>query len=136
MSGDKVNRLSIPVETTVRTPRFVTRTPYQAAETVVCYEDTYLFHIPFERRLIVPLDIAGPTTLADPCVIAEGTTNPGHLAYINLNLTSPNSNSPFVVFVDPAGQPMPAVASMGFRRDFKDITKFRVLMTRRDDGDE
>lgn len=137
MSGDKIRRLSVPpVETTVRTPRFVTRTPYHAAENVICWEDTYLLHIPIERRLIMPLDIAGKLTLADPSLVAEGTSNPSHLAYINLDLVSPNSNSPFVVFVDPAGQPMPAVASMGFRRDFRDIASLRVLMARKDGGDE
>jgi hypothetical protein len=42
-------------------------------------------------------------------------------------LRSQNSGNPFVVFVDPGGDPKPAVASWGYRRDFTDLSKHAVL---------
>jgi hypothetical protein len=59
-------------------------------------------------------------TLSIPSVIVSGTTNPGYIAFVNQNLVT-ESGSPFVVFVAPNAKPMPALASLGFRKDFADI---------------
>jgi hypothetical protein len=66
-------------------------------------------------------------TLNSPSVVVSGTTNPGYVAFINQRKVSPGSSSPFVVFVDPTGKPKPAVASLGYRRDFKDVQGHKVL---------
>jgi hypothetical protein len=66
-------------------------------------------------------------TLGAPSVVCAGTSNPNYLAFINTGVTSPGSGSPFVVFVDPYASPLPALASFGYRRDFRDLTGHTVL---------
>jgi hypothetical protein len=109
-----------------RQPLFVVDTPMGSAPKVVCYRDTYEFHLPLERNQPGLLQ-AAKDTLSFPATVLAGTTTPDQLAFVNQNFTSPNSNSPFVVIVDPKGNPMAAVASMGFRRDFKTLERHTVL---------
>ncbi len=108
-----------------RRPYFTVSTPAPMASKVVCYEDTWNFHVPQVRRDIGATVVQ--ETLASPHVILQGTTNPSHIVYINQNITSPRSQSPLAVIVDPTGNPMPAVASFGYRQDFKDLSRHTVL---------
>jgi hypothetical protein len=66
-------------------------------------------------------------TLGAPSIVCAGTTNPNYLAFVNTAVISPGSGSPFVVFVDPSAIPQPALASFGYRRDFRDLTGHKVL---------
>lgn len=100
-------------------------TPLEQVPTVVCYEDTWQLHVDQIRRDIGTAAIQG--TLEGPAMVVQGTTNPGYLAFVSGNVTSPGGHSPFAVFVDPDGNPLPAVASFGYRRDFKDLTKHTTL---------
>jgi hypothetical protein len=97
-----------------------------SAPKVVCYRDTYELHLPPDRKQSGVLQ-AAKGALKFPAAVVASTTTPDHLAFVNQNFTSPNSNSPFVVIVDPKGNPMAAVASMGFRRDFKTLERHTVL---------
>jgi len=63
-------------------------------------------------------------TLSFPLAVCAGTTNPGYVAFLSQNLASPGSGSPFVVFVDPVAR---AVATAGYRADFRDLERHRVL---------
>jgi hypothetical protein len=111
---------------TTRQPLFVVDTPMGSAPKVICYLDTYKLHLPIDRKQPGLLQ-AAKDALSSPDAIVAGTTTPDHLAFVNQNFTSPVSNHPLVVFVDPKGNPMAAVASMGFRRDFKDLERHTVL---------
>ena len=97
-----------------------------SAPKVVCYRYTYEIHLPLDRKLPGTLQ-AAKDALSFPTAVVAGTTAPDHLAFINQNFTSPTSNSPFVVFVDPNCNPMATVATMGFRRDFKTLERHTVL---------
>jgi len=110
----------------IRQPLFIVTTPYDAAPQVVVYHDTMTIHIPMARQ-IADLHQYTTTTLSSPSVVVSGTSNPGYVAFVNQNILSSGSQAPFVVFVDPEGNPLPAVASVGFRRDFKDLTRHMVL---------
>jgi hypothetical protein len=115
-----------------RKPLFIVTTPYAPTAAVVCYQDTWETHIPAVRRLDPGVQQVVVRTLSQPSVIVTGTTNPGYVAFVNQTDVTPNSGSPFVVFVDPKAvnwlnKPMPAVASIGHRRDFRDITGHDVL---------
>ncbi|MBK5957929.1 hypothetical protein CCR97_06855 [Rhodoplanes elegans] len=110
-----------------RDPYFMATTPFAGAPTVVCWRETW------ERKL-GPAGRTGPgteslvvRTLAEPTAVVAGTSNPGYLAFVNAREVSPGSGAPFVVFVDPLGVPWPAVASIGYRRDFKDLTRHVLL---------
>ena len=116
--------------TAIRPPLFVVDTPYSPSSRVACYMDTFTIHLPLERHMCVALQVAGETTLSNPSLVGEGTTNPQYLMYINQDIRSPNSKAPFVVIVDPEGNPLPVVASMGFRRDLLDVSRVRVLWAR------
>jgi hypothetical protein len=105
---------------------FTVRTPFPAAPEVVCYQDTWDIHIPAVRRVPDAQQIV-MTTLSQPSVIVAGTTNPGYVAFVNQAQLSPNSGNPFVVFVDPEGKPIPAVASIGPRRDFRDLSQHTII---------
>lgn len=69
------------------------------------------------------------STLESPTVILQGTTEPGYVIYLNQEFTSPR-NSPLAVVVDPSANPLPAVATFGFRKDFKDISQKIVVWSR------
>jgi hypothetical protein len=108
-----------------RQPFFVVETPHPSAAKVVCYQDTWDIHMPTVRQNLGAQIVVG--ALQQPSLIIPGTTNEDYLIYLNQDFTSPGHNSPFAVIVDPYGQPMPAVASFGYRRDFKDLTGHTVL---------
>ena len=112
--------------TVTRQPLFIVTTPYEATPEVVCYVDTYQFHLQLERRLPDMLQIA-EESLQSPQAVVAGTSNPNYVAFVNQEVTSPTSRNPFVVFVDPHAEPMAAVASWGYRRDFKDLSEHTVL---------
>jgi hypothetical protein len=112
--------------TQTREQLFVVDTPIGSASRVVCYRDTYEFHLPVNRKQQGLLQ-AAMGTLSSPAAVVAGTTTPDHLAFVNQTFTSPNSNHPFVVIVDPKANPIPAVATMGFRRDFKHLEGHTVL---------
>jgi hypothetical protein len=104
---------------------FTVATPLQSAQTVVCYHDTWEIHLPATRRDLGTQIVMD--TLSAPTVILQGTTNQGYVVFLNQALTSASSKSPFAVIVDPEGNPLPAVASFGFRRDFTDLSGHSVL---------
>lgn len=81
----------------------------------------------FDRAMGMPRRSNITITLTNPTVVLEGTSNPGYVVFLNESVTSPNRKSPFAVFVDPQGHPMPAVASIGYRIDFKDLTRHKQL---------
>lgn len=66
-------------------------------------------------------------TLQTPSFVCRGTSNPDYLAYVNTVDVSQGNASPFIVFVDPDGQPTPALTTIGHRKDFKDSNKFSVV---------
>lgn len=103
---------------------FVVETPYEAAPQVVCYVDTLESHIASDRQKLAS---AAKLSLTAPSAVVTGTTNPEYIAYVNQGDISSGAGSPFVVFVDPAAEPLPAVATWGYRRDFKDLSKHTVL---------
>ena len=105
-------------------------TPYEGATVVVCYQDTMTRKIiPAKRVDGDPIPIIS-RTLRDPAAVCTGTSNPGYIAYVNTSEVTPGSQTPFVVFVDPKGSPLPAVASVGFRRDYADLSGHTVLWRR------
>lgn len=108
-----------------RLQQFVVTTPFPGATTVVCYQDTWT------NKLVQRVPASSPTivqeTLQAPTAVVIGTTNPGYVAFVSNNHLSPGASSPFVVLVDPQGNPLPAVASVGHRRDFKDLQQHTVL---------
>lgn len=110
-----------------RTPAFVATTPYASVSQVVCYDDTWTTHIPSIRRSSPDVMQIVTTTLQAPSVIVAGTTNPTYLAFVNQEVISERTGSPFVVFVDPSANPMPALASFSYRKDFRDLTRHLVL---------
>lgn len=110
-----------------RQPLFTVQTPYSGAQTVVCWQDTWLFHVDATRRDLGHQVVIG--TLEAPSVILQGTTNPGYLVYLNESFISPGHQSPFAVIVDPQANPLAAVASFGFRRDFKNLTGQTIVWT-------
>ena len=110
---------------------FVANTPYPDTPQVVCYHDTWTQHIPAERHRADLQELA-TGTLATPIGVYEGTTNPGYVAFVGQSTENQETNSPFVVFVDPTADP-PAVASMGRRRDFKQLTRHKRVWPRRED---
>jgi len=112
--------------TVTRQSLFIVTTPYEAAAEVVCYVDTYQYHLQLERQLPEMRQIA-ENSLEAPQAVVAGTSNPDYVAFVNQDVTSPGSGNPFVVFVDPKAQPMAAVASWGYRRDFKDLSRHTVL---------
>jgi hypothetical protein len=129
-----------PAETTageqyVRQPLFVAETPYPETPKVVCYEDTYVNHIPASRRGPESREKAAKS-LNQPNAVVKGTSNPGYVAFVNSDDSSNTQGSPFVVFVDPTGRPMPTVASMGHRRDFRELHRHEVLWVRSDESNE
>lgn len=112
--------------TNQRDTYFVAQTPYEGAPIVACYVDTYDLHVPDNRKTPETLGKAR-TTLENPDVVVKGTTNPGYVAFVNSAVTGNTSASPMVVIVDPTGEPTAAVASLGQRRDFKDLSGHEVL---------
>lgn len=123
-----------------RQPYLVAETPYDGARKVVFYEDTLKYHVPAARKTsAIRENIEGALTRPD--AVVRGTTNPGFVAFVNSTTVSSASGTPFVVFVDPEAAPMPAVATAGHRRDFKDLSRHDVLWvptepTEPDDGSD
>lgn len=109
----------------VRPVQVVIITPYYKAEEVVLYKDTYELHILQNHSEVTQEMIV--QTLSAPTVICEGTDNKGYITFVNSDLISSTSKSPFAVFVDGNGNPKPVVASAAFRRDFIDTSKHTVL---------
>lgn len=101
-------------------------TPYSGAAFVVCYEDT------LTNKIIPANRVPGDPTpyivsaLENPTAVCVGTTNPDYLAFVNQSEVSFGRQHPFVVFVNPTG-PQGVVASIGYRRDFKDLGPHNVL---------
>jgi hypothetical protein len=108
-----------------RQPLFIVTTPFDMARVVVCWQDTWDIHIPAIRQDLGPQIVMG--TLESPSLILQGTTESNYVIYLNQEFTSPGGNSPLAIIVDPNGNPMAAVASFGFRRDFRDITQHTVI---------
>lgn len=116
-----------PTETvTFREPILVAATPYPGASQVVLYADTWHIHVPHYRKFPGIQDRT-LEALESPKVVLAGTTAPGNVIFVHSTFTSPRNQSPFAVIVDPEGNPMPAVASISFRRDLKDLTQFTTL---------
>lgn len=113
--------------TRTREPYFVVSTPYPGAAKVVCYKETWDTKLTEAGRVTDTTRVVTEQTLTSPAAVVAGTSNPGYIAFVNQSAGSPGSGSPFVVFVDPQGNPMPAVASVGQRRDFKDLNKHTIL---------
>jgi hypothetical protein len=109
-----------------RQPLYVVDTPIVSVPKVAFYRDTYEIHLPLDRKQPGLLQ-AAKDALSFPAAVVAGTTTPDHLAFVNQNFTSPTSNNPLVVFVDPNCNPMATVATMGFRRDFKTLERHTVL---------
>jgi hypothetical protein len=108
-----------------RDPYLLMDTPFGQVGQVALYFDT-LKHLPFGRLVTGWLEKTRQA-LSSPTAICEGTTTPGYLVFVDHTETSPGSNSPWAVIVDPLGNPMPAVASIGYRRDFRDLLGHKVL---------
>lgn len=103
---------------------FAVDTPYPGAPRVVCYRDSW------NDKLVARAPSASTDipirTLAAPAYVCIGTTNENYVVFVNHADTSP-SGSPFVVIIDPSGNPLPAIVSIGYRRDFKDSKEHSVL---------
>lgn len=104
---------------------FNVSTPFPGAQTVVCYQDTW------EKKLVQRVVNSAATiildTLREPGAVVAGSTNPKYVAFVSGSHLSAGSERPFVVFVDPEGSPKPAVASVGYRRDFKNLANHELL---------
>ena len=110
----------------VRRPYFEVTTPYDGAPQVVCWEDTWVGHISVNRRATEESRQYAVATLSAPTIILPVHSN--YIMFVNEDQRSPNSGSPFGVVVDPAGEPQPAVASIGFRRDLlKNVNRSDAL---------
>ncbi|MHC2016290.1 hypothetical protein [Methylobacterium sp. CM6247] len=107
-----------------RQTQFIAITPYPGATQVVCYADTWV------KKLVQRVPIETPTivqaTLSTPTAVVAGTTNQDYIAFVSASHSS-GSGSPFVVFVDPQANPLAAVASVGHRKDFKDLQQHELL---------
>jgi hypothetical protein len=114
----------------MREPIFVVTTPYSGVQSVVCYHDTWHIHLAPAGRLFPGAREATIQTLEEPSAVCLGTTNPEYLAFVNQNIASSGNRKPFVVIVDPKGNPLPAVASIGFRRDFANLSPHTILWKR------
>jgi hypothetical protein len=106
--------------TDTRKPFFIVETPYEPVSKVVCYQDTWALKLMPAGRVGVDTQKHAILTLSTPSVIVSGTTNPGYTAFVNQSVLS-KSGSPFVVFVASDAKPLPALASLGYRQDFRDI---------------
>ena len=102
-------------------------TPYPPTPQVVLYEDTFLGKLTQAGRVDASAQTNVTLTLSNPTVVIEGTSTPGYVVFLNETVVSPNRKSPFAVVVDPQGNPSPAVASIGYRMDLKDLTRQKVL---------
>lgn len=120
------DRCRLEAVTRTREPYFIVTTPYEGAAKVVCYKETWAVKLREAGRIEDDTRALVERTLSFPTVICPGTTNATYLAFVNLADVSPRSGSPFVVIVDPTANP-PAVASVGFRRDFRNLTRHTVL---------
>jgi len=113
--------------TVLRQPLFVVQTPYPATPKVVCFKDTW------ERKFVPAGRVQQDTkrivisTLEKPSAICLGTSNPGYLAFVNASDVSQGSGHPYVVFVDPNANLLPTVASIGPRREYKDLKEHTIL---------
>jgi hypothetical protein len=109
-----------------RQPYFTVLTPFPGTPTVVCWQDTWLGHISVNERATEENRQFAITTLSNPTVVLAVAGN--YVMFVNENERSRNSRAPFGVIVDPQGNPMPAVATIGHRRELaKGITKKTVL---------
>ena len=110
----------------VRRPYFEVTTPYDRAPQVVCWEDTWIGHISVHRRDTEENRQYAIAALSAPTIILPVHSN--YIMFVNENQRSTNSGSPFGVVVDPRGDPLPAVASIGFRRDLlKNVNRTDAL---------
>ncbi len=93
---------------------------------MVCYEDTWTVHLagrvwPGAKHLTVE-------TLNAPTVVVAGNRSaPHNLVFVNLKERSPTSNHPFIVVVDPTAHPVPVVVSIGYIRQYANLSGKRVL---------
>jgi hypothetical protein len=110
--------------TTSLTPLFTIGTPYPGASMVTLYHHTWEQHILPHRPELAGNEVWLRTTLSEPSIICAGTTNPAHVAFLNLSIVSPGGQSPLAVFVNPANK---MVVSAGYRRDFRNLEQHRVL---------
>jgi hypothetical protein len=129
------------VADTPRQPLLIVQSLYPALPQAVLYRDTVYGsgmnppHVPIDRKLGMPVVDAVKAGVEQAYAAVIGTSNPGYVAFVCNDVTSQNSQSPLVVIVDPAGNPMPTVTSVSFRRDFKNISQHTVLWRRDQDKD-
>lgn len=99
-------------------------TPYPGAPRVVCYRG--LWERKLERRSPHGTTANVVRALSNPSSVYAGTSNRAYIAFVSHADRSSNG-SPFVVIVDPNAHPLPVIASIGYRRDFKDHRRHQVL---------
>jgi hypothetical protein len=107
----------VPVVTIVRTPYFSIATPYSGAPQVVCWQDTWAGHISVNNRATAQNREFSIATLTSPTAVLPAGGNAGYVMFISEEHKSPGHGAPFGVVVDPYGNPLPAVASIGHRRE-------------------
>ena len=101
-----------------------TATPFPGLPLVTLFSDTWRDHILPNRPSLMERENWISATLSSPSAVCAGTTNPGYLAFVNRTIVSSGSGSPLVVFVDPVDR---VVVSAGYRIDFRDLGRHRVL---------
>ena len=105
------------------TPKFVITTPYPGLPRVTLLTSTWLSHVVYRPELI-GMEPVVATTLAAPEAVCAGTSDPRNIVFVNQTERSPRGKSPFVVIVNPEHA---LVDSMGYRREFRDLTEHSVL---------
>jgi hypothetical protein len=98
-----------------RRPHFTVMTPYAGAPKVVCWEDAWNGHIAVNGRATFQNRLYSIVTLEAPTIVLA--VHKDYIMFVSENQRSVRSGSPFGVVVDPKGNPLPAVASIGFRRE-------------------
>jgi len=103
---------------------FTVTTPFSGLPLVTLFSDTWYQHILPNRPYLIGRKDWVSATLSSPSAICAGTTNPGYVAFVNQAIVSVRRQSPLVVFADPNDQ---VVASAGYRVDFRDLGRHRIL---------
>src|ERR1700730_3337783 len=93
-------------------------TPYSGAPQVSLLQQTWSEHLQYHPEL-EGLEQTVQSTLSAPSLVCAGTSDQRNVVFVNQNVTSSHSRSPFVVIVNPEAA---LVDSMGYRQGFRKVS--------------
>jgi hypothetical protein len=106
-----------------RKPIFVARTPWDKVPEVTLFADTWHEHIVKSHVQMAGKEPEVQTVASNPTFILQGTSNLGHVIYINETVTS-QSGTPLAVIINPEQK---IIVSAYYNRSLKVITPDQVI---------